>query len=231
MKIISIYNNIESIGKSTISMLLANGIARHREDKVCVVDLAKDIEGKAKKHSLKNIRKINENQRQPNVKYADIVTIDSAEDFEKIKQEYDVIFLDLNEGLSREEIVEYLLQSHHIYVVSVAQTIEEFKIDKSLVKGYFAKAIPVKEVPLEKIGFIINFLGNEAEKILDEKIIIEKTNEVVYISGLHETVPLKTMTTFNDYMIPSINNFIAKIETQIFDEPSVLPMKTEGELK
>lgn len=229
MKIISVYNNLSNIGKSTITMLLANSIAEYTSEKVCVADIAKEKVGDIVKPTLSQLREKYLHLKEPHGIYADVIRVEHPEEFEKVKQEYDVIFLDLNEGLSREEIADYLLESHIIYILSVAKSIDEFKIDKTLVRDYFAKAIYQPEVPLEKIGYILNFIEGEDVHHIDEKLIFEQTNEMVINSGLHKA-PSLSLTTFDAYRIPEINTFINAITQEIFDEPKVVPIRKGGSL-
>lgn len=197
------FNEKSGVGKTTLSMLVAKTISTRFNKNVCIVDTVQGYRNLTSRRNedLERFQFSKENITP------EIVNVINYEEFEKKfrnNEEYDIIFFDV-QGIS-EGVIDFLLNSNYIFIVSDCESEEDFKIDRNLYKQMqsvkYEKGLSLKEV------FII------FNKILPDSHALENINLShlnIVEPALKATPILKRISTVSDFQMPEVNALSSEI--------------------
>jgi len=197
------FNEKSGVGKTTLSMLVAKTISTRFNKNVCIVDT---VQGYRNLTSRRN-EDLERFQFSKDNITPEIVNVINYEEFEKKfrnNDEYDIIFFDV-QGIS-EGVIDFLLNSNYIFIISDCESEEDFKIDRNLYKQMqsvkYEKGLSLKEV------FII------FNKIIPDSHTLDNINLShlnIVEPALKSTPILKRISTVSDFQMPEVNALSSEI--------------------
>ncbi|MFJ1323502.1 hypothetical protein ACILDT_10860 [Capnocytophaga canis] len=148
---ISIFTDKVGVGQSTLTLLVANNLKYKYGKKVCIVDATRDKklynkrkEEEKKYHSIEVLKK------EPPIEIFRVEDYQEWTDFEE-KQNYDFLFLDIEQ--SDDFQIDFLLETHHLFIISENNKKEE-NFDISLYSLF--KNIRLSNIPLQNVMMVFN---------------------------------------------------------------------------
>lgn len=164
---ICLYNEKPSVGKSSLSIQLANIIKRKFERTVSIIDYSEEKElFKKRENEFKRFYRQSSEEEFKNL--ANIYSSKTTK-VEELNDEF--IFFDID--TINDETIDLLISCNYVFIVSDNyydnSADKNFILDNELVKTF--KRIRMDEVPLKDILLVVNkYRGKEIDKQLDDTV-------------------------------------------------------------
>lgn len=212
MKLVTFFTPKENIGKTTLSVAVAKMLEEYQK-KVCIIDTTSEATLlQQKEQSLNDKNEIS------------IFGVKLLSEFEVLisekSKEFDIAFIDIN-STSGEESIDYLSASDYIYIVSDAESREDFNLDKNHLFKSLRELVLSEQYPVKDIFYLFNKTTKEN---VDELKISEDTKVDLQILPyiVAETPELENILNRNSNHIISISNLASSILQTVDNEKRVV---------
>lgn len=199
---VSLYNEKSKVGKSILSVQLANIIKKKFNKSVSIVDCSDDqvLYEKRELEKKKFLRPSSQND------FENLAKIYSENEIESINE--DIVFFDLD--AVNEKSIELLINCDYLFIVNDSfydnENEKEFLLDLELLDTF--KKIRMDQIPLKEIFIIVNkYKGKTPDLIIDDVMnpFIKLTNDLKSIITI-KTSNTKNLVTLSDNIYRLIYN-------------------------
>lgn len=216
MKKLCFYNQKGGVGKTTISLLIANLFTKNNK-KVCIV------ENSSGEKSISYIREdILDRFSLSKKKFPDIKTLESYSEYKEKEEEYkdyDIIIFDIDTSMSIEITSDFVINSNYVFLLSNAESAEDYKIDQVFYTKFLNPLSFEEELDIIKTYTIFYKCNTELD--LSTLPNLESLDVLEFkIPTMKKYEDLSSVLIMSDIETNTINLF-SKIESIIYAEENI----------
>lgn len=208
METICFYNAKERVGKSLLTLAVADYIHRDYEMETCILDFSKSP--KSLFHRTKDqIERFGLFGGETLQNIFRMETVD-----ENLKEKYDLCFIDMDSTTPNETCIELITGSDYLFIVSDAESKEDFRLEKNILFSSLKDFVYNPETQLKDVFFIFNRTADNSlpDKLGINSATIEKLKILPYVVKEDPKIS-DFLNTMNEYItdISSLSGIIYSI--------------------